>query len=198
MDRQSNKLPVAGLSELHRRRQPVPLPPANRFKVAGVIPAPQWQLKRDALTQLLAILGLGASAGIGARSLVGTGNFIRNTQTPGATDFGASVPEPITLPINQDEERDKLAFDMPKQPNDILQRIANILPNISTTKPLGDWWGVPAGIGVGAGATYGGWKLTDWLLKKEREMSQQRDLDSGREGISRCAGRQLSRCDEVC
>lgn len=57
-----------------------------------------------------------------------------------------------------------------------LNWIAQKLPNISTTRPLGDVWGPTAGIGAAGGGIYGGWKLTDWLLNKEKQHQQTSDL----------------------
>ena len=175
MDKQSKQLPVAGLSGLNRRR-------THRLKGSwskqayGPVPASQPALKRDALKQLLAIMGISGLVGAGTRGLIGVGNMARDTQAPGAANFGAQVPEPIMLSrprLQLKDEREKRAEGGEKS---WFNRAAQSLPNISTTKPLGDWWGPAAGIGLGAGAAYGGWKLTDWLLKKEREMAQKREL----------------------
>lgn len=132
----------------------------------------QAQAKRDAFRQLITLLGLGTAAGGGARMLMGGGNLLKDTQSP-MRSFSPAPPT-ITIPGPQedDEELEKLGVAKPPWWDWIAQK----LPNISTTRPLGDTWGPTAGIGAAGGGIYGGWKLTDWLLNKEKQQQQTRDL----------------------
>lgn len=150
----------------------------QRVKQAGVsgpsytLPAQQVQAKRDAFKQLITLLGLGAAGGSGARMLMGGSNLFRGAQVP--VHSVSPVPPTITIPGPPAEEEDMEKLGVTKPP--WWDWFAQKLPKITTTKPLGDVWGPTAGIGVAGGGIYGGWKLTDWLLNKEKQHQQTRDL----------------------
>lgn len=161
---------VRGLSVLYQQatRQPVK---QAAYEASHTMPMQQAQAKRDAFKQLMTLLGLGAAAGGGARMLMGGHNLFRDTQAP--VRRISPVPPTITIPGKAEEDdMEKLGVAKPPWWDWIAQK----LPKITTTKPLGDVWGPTAGIGAAGGGIYGGWKLTDWLLNKERQQQNTRDL----------------------
>lgn len=139
------------------------------------------QVKRDALLQLLQIGGLGLGGGVAGRSLLGLSRLFQHPDpahtTPMST-LGPVRPE-IHLPGRPDRDRDreKLSASGQGPPADMMQYFANMLPDISTSKPLGDWWGPSAALGTGAATLGGGYAITDWLLSKEQKRQRQQNLE---------------------
>ncbi len=135
------------------------------------------------------VAGLGL--GVAGRGLMGLRNLM---QEPPAQPFFFPGPSRIQVPVlrNQrpgevlsedgdDDEQDvptaaklaglqKLAFDMEQQ-------IASMLPKGDFGQ---DALMVPATVLAGAGGVAGGWKLTDWLLKRHRMNQLKEDVDSAR------------------
>ncbi len=161
-----------GLSVLYQQATRQPAKQAGAYGESYTAPAQQAQAKRDAFKQLVALLGLGTAAGGGARMLMGGYNLFKDTQAP--VRRISPVPPTITIPGKAEEDDDMEKLGVAKPP--WWDWIAQKLPKITTTKPLGDVWGPTAGIGVAGGGIYGGWKLTDWLLDRERQQQDTRDL----------------------
>lgn len=131
----------------------------------------QQNAKREAFKQLMRLAGLGAAFGGGARALVGVNDLVHDTQSPVSHHV---APPPVTI-HGRDEEREKRSAGPAAKPP-WWNSLAQMLPNISTASPLGDWWGTTAGIGMAGGGLYGGWKLTDWLLDRERESTEEGEV----------------------
>lgn len=134
------------------------------------------QAKRDALTQLLQIGLIGVGTGAAGRSLLG---LFRGTGTPTVpvSPVGPIRPE-STMPVYDEEE--KQANSVTGPPNDVRQFFANMLPDITTTTPLGDAWGPSAAIGSAAIGLGGGYKLTDWLLNRERDKIKEEETEAAK------------------
>lgn len=136
-------------------------------------PAQQALVRQEALRQLLGIGSLAVGTGAGLRGLTGLARlFSREPSSPMTAPAPLHVP---SLPSDETEERaglNKAAAPLPAA----LQPFAGFLPNISTKRPLGDWWGMPAAVSVGTAGVAGGWSLADWLLRKSRQVSNSSDL----------------------
>jgi len=72
-----------------------------------------------------------------------------------------------------EEEEEKLGS--------INKSIGNFLSGDSATTAQGVPWAMPAALAAGAGGLYGGWKLQDWLMDKQRKQNNQAELDEARE-----------------
>lgn len=68
--------------------------------------------------------------------------------------------------------------------------LADVLPNTTTLKPLANDWGIPAGMAALGGGAYGGYKLTDWLLGKERDAAGESELASAEDDYRRALAEQ--------
>lgn len=177
MDRPTKPFRAAGHTELYLRAKQARLSnwPAP---VSTGIPRSSNQhakAKRDALVQLLQIGAYGLGGGIAGRSLLGL-NRLFNPPDLGVS-MGPVRPEMRVPPAAWDEKKDKTAASRTGPPGDMFQWFANMLPNISTTRPLGDWWGPAAAVGTAGTGLVGGYALSDWLLNKEREHHRQTELD---------------------
>ena len=180
--------PAQGLRALHHRAK------TANFRTT---PAQIAQGKRDAGSQLLTLLGLGLATGGGVRGIMGLRNMVRDTQAPAMP--GSQLPAPISINRRFDkrEEEDAPGMAMQKaadiQPDTIADSIAQkILPKSNTTNPLGGWWGPTAGIAAAGGGLYGGYKLVDWLLKKEREAGSQREVADAESEYEQALGEQYN------
>lgn len=131
---------------------------------------------------LLQIGALGFGGGVAGRSLLRLSRTLANpTSSVRVSSLGNVRPE-IRVPPAAWNEKEKQGASGQGPPADMMQYISNMLPDISTTQPLGDWWGPTAALGTGAAALAGGYTLTDWLLDKERSSRRQTELkDSERE-----------------
>jgi len=220
MDRQLKQLPVQGLSGLRQKTaSPQATSPtsrrrsnrsnslrqlASRSKQAAIDgpfhqnPVGQAQVRRDAASQLLQILGITAGLGVGARSLMGIRDSMQGS--PSGTAYGSMVPEPIKLyppPRRQpqEDELEKVGYTVTPDPktlgNDVTGWIAkHLIPNTSTLQPLGDTWGATAAMGVGGAGLLGGWKLTDWLLKQEKARAGENEVDQAEDEYRAALGDQ--------
>gem|GEM_PF-5079472 len=192
MDRPQSKCNLGlGLRALHHRSKEA----YNR-----TTPPQIAQGKRDAGQQLITLLGLGLAGGAGVRGLMGLRNMVRDTQAPAM--FSAQLPQPITINRrfrNDEEEEENAVPGMAMQkeadiePGSWTDKIVQaILPESHTTKPLGGWWGPTAGIAAAGGGLYGGYKLVDWLLKKEREIGSQNEVSRAEDEYQEALGDQYN------
>lgn len=68
--------------------------------------------------------------------------------------------------------------------------LAEQLPKTHTTTPLASEWGIPAGIAALGGGAYGGYKLVDWLLNKEKNMAGEADVDAAEDDYQQALAQQ--------
>jgi hypothetical protein len=168
---------------------------------------PNNQLQVDALKNILGI-GTGALAlGAGARGLSGLGSFFgRNVgggpRTPQRQSF---VRIPVPVAVRSRAERDELLAateqdkeaGLAKLAEDALTTVANMggLLRQPGQKPgllhetFGGWnepgmlqkpWTYLPAAAAAAGGLYGGWKLTDYLLDKTKNVEQESELEAAR------------------
>lgn len=158
-------------------------------------PAQIQQGKMDAAKQLLSMLGIGASAGIAGRGLLGFKDMIQEQDYD--TPVSAYNPQQLNL-VRPDKQPDmpalakqaetppaavqpsignRLSGFMSQLGDSAQEGLAKVLPDTHTTNPIANTWGIPlAGAALGGGAL-GGYKLMDWLLQKEKQRNQQGNLD---------------------
>lgn len=169
----------------------------------GLTDATQLPRQQLAARQLMALLGIGAAGGAGVRGLMGLRNM---TQSPAIDPSpSANLPhaihvfgepreeEPSTVPMRKfaggfipqlqqfGQAAGQKLQDFGQAAGDFIgntvpDAIAPHLPKTHTTQPLLNEWGIPAGIAAVGGGAYGGYKLMDWLLNKERDMAGQGEL----------------------
>jgi len=138
-------------------------------------------LRNTAFKQLAALMTMGLGVGAGSRGLLGLYNMAHSNISPPSL----KVPKPIVMDI-----------PVKRKP---LQKRANPVPTPDTfTDPLKKWfaghyaedtsgipWAAPAMIGGTTAATYGGWKLIDWLLGKRHKADLQTDLTDAEQDYER-------------
>lgn len=77
---------------------------------------------------------------------------------------------------------------------DVSERIAagaaDMLPTPNTTNPIANEWGIPAAFAALAGGSYGGYKLTDWLLRKERDMAGKQSVQDAEDDYRKALSEQ--------
>lgn len=170
------------------------------FKAASdpvLDPAYQAKVKHDALAKLLLSAGLGLGVGVGGRALVGG---LREITRPTVNPFMHSSPVSTPLPVYGDDEDDtpppvpgrrKLASETaaPAGPG-IFQTVANQLPDITTNDPSAQGWLMPAHVAAFGGPMFGGWALTDWLLKHRHAGDVQHDVDDAASEFERAMARE--------
>lgn len=188
MDRPIKRLKPAGHTELYLRAKTAA--PLGNWPgpVSQGIPrssAQHAQAKRDALMQLLQIGALGLGGGVAGRSLIGLSRMMNE---PDLKVSGGNVRPEVRVPPAAWDEKEKLAASGTGPPGDMFQYFSNMLPNISTTRPLGDWWGPSAALATAGGGLVGGYALTDWLLKKEREGYRKGELDEAEKDYQQSLG----------
>jgi len=121
---------------------------------------------------------MGGAAGIGYRGLTG----LRDTLAAPSHTPPVSTQLPQTLKLDQitpDADQEKLASGgLDATQNWLAEKLAPMLPKSlgSTTKPLMNALGMPMGVMAAGGSAYGGYKLTDWILNKEKERNQESQL----------------------
>jgi len=141
--------------------------------------------KRKQLIEILARIGfMGAGVGAAGRSLLG----LRQLTDPRPLALGprALLPDPIPLKVfrsAEEEEEDTAprlpmrrpkaaAVDMSQLWDDAKTWAAEKLPETGiagASHPVLSSLGIPLAAGTALGTTYGGWKLLDWLLRKQRK-----------------------------
>jgi len=156
-------------------------------------------LQREALRKLLLTFGVGAAGGAAFRGLKGIGDMVRDTQETVVPPMYQAQPVRIQTPPKEE----KVAFDWQQSLSDIGQGVqsfgqkalnsakdvgekafdagSKMVPVSDTAHPLKNEWGWPATAGVGGAGAIGGYKLIDWLLNKEKDWSDQYDVDSARD-----------------
>jgi hypothetical protein len=123
-------------------------------------------MRSSALADVRNVLLAGLGVGAGARGLYGLYNLInRSNRGPEPTGFGG--PLPTEMPVDDEEEKLKLAAD--GKPS--------WLSTGSGESKSGIPWYLLAGVGAGAGGAYGGWKIMDMILDKRRLQAQEDDLE---------------------
>lgn len=164
MDRQSSTLKTGSLSRLHTQAKQANL--GHRHT-----PGTQLLGKQQAAQQLIGLLGLGLAGGVGVRGLMGMRDMVKDTQYP--PQASAQLPQPINImrDFPEEEEPEAEGAAMQKAANEpgwAAKTIAPMLPDTHTTNPLKNTWGIPLGVAALGGGAYGGYHLLDWLLKKEK------------------------------
>lgn len=170
MDRPSSTLNPQGLSGLHKAA------------LLGHRHTQPTQLlgKQQAAQQLLSLLGVGVAGGVGVRGLMGLRDMVKDTQYP--PQSSAQLPQPINLMRNfpaEEEEADVPGAAMQKsagEPGALAKAIAPMMPKTHTTSPLKNQAGIPMGMLAVGGGAFGGYKLLDWLLDKERGNTGQQEV----------------------
>ncbi len=197
----SNNKPVAGIRALHQTAKVAQHRIDDASQAAG---------KEIAAKQLLSLLGIGTLGGFGVRSLMGMGDMTQNRQLP--ISASANLPQTISIfgqPRHPDVEQEQplgkpKALPFPKMAGvlgdaansvgeavqGIPKALAKIMPDTHTTNPIASEWGIPAGMMALGGGAYGGYKLTDWLLNKERAMSGENELDSAKDDYHKALAEQ--------
>ena len=171
----SSKPKPQGLSGLYLRAKQATVPNATQS---------------DAARQLLTILGIGLAGGVGARGLSGAYSAATapehavqpSTQLPPTIHIGPQrdekkKPRPLGLPAPQSLDQPKMAVDKSFM-DPVYEAVGKILPKVNTSKALVNGWGIPAGLATGAAGITGGYNLADWLLKKEKTVADNSELDS--------------------
>ena len=177
------------------------------------------QYQVDALKAILGIGGGAMAAGAAVRGLSGLGSFLnRNlggpTRTPQRQSF---VRIPVPVKVRTPEERDAILAanesnidkeaGLAKLAEDAWWTVADALGQLRRPGQVANWaqdafggwgqpglwqkpWALPAAGAATAGGLYGGWKLTDYLLDKTKNMEQESELETARkEYESALAGR---------
>lgn len=176
MDRPSNTLVPQGLSALRIRAKAANL--GHRHD-----PASQLRGKQQVAQQLLGLLGVGLAGGVGVRSAMGLRDMIRDNSSMN-TGYSAQLPQPINVmrsfPEKEEEEPQGAAMQKAAEgvePGPVAQAIGKNLPwSTHTTEPLMNTPGMPMGMLALGGGAFGGYKLIDWLLKKEKGLSGDEQL----------------------
>lgn len=176
MDRPSNTLVPQGLSALRIRAKTANL--GHRHD-----PASQLRGKQQVAQQLLGLLGVGLAGGVGVRSAMGLRDMIRDNSTMN-TGYSAQLPQPINVmrsfPKKEEEEPQGDAMQKAAEgvePGPMAKTIGKHLPwSTHTTEPLMNTPGMPMGMLALGGGAFGGYKLIDWLLKKEKGLSGDEQL----------------------
>lgn len=140
-------------------------------------PVQQAQARADALRQLLRIGAIGLGTGVAGRSLIELPRWLNGRPSLLPTGTAGARPQVELHGLHDDERRSKLAVAQ-AQPASLFQSAADaFVPTPTTTRPLGDWWGPAAAMGTAGLGLTGGWKLTDWLLDKQRKASEIDELE---------------------
>jgi hypothetical protein len=176
------------------------------FGPTGVGPPNQTQV--EALNNILAWGGGALALGAGARGLSGLGSFLNRNlgggvQTPQRQSF---VRIPVPVKVKTREERDamlaaaqeqekeagfaKLAasatqtmadwMGLLRRPNEIPGALHNAFAGWNQADMLNKPWVLPTGAAAIGGGLYGGWKLTDYLLDKTKDVEQESELEEAR------------------
>jgi hypothetical protein len=170
------------------------------FGSTGLGPGNQAQV--DALNNILTWGGGALALGAGARGLSGLGSFLNRNlgggvQTPQRQSF---VRIPVPVKVKSREERDAM-LAAAEQEQDKEAGLAKLA--VSATHTMADWmgllrrpgeipgalhdafagwnqadmlnkpWVLPTGAAAVGGGLYGGWKLTDYLLDKTKDVEQE-------------------------
>ena len=129
------------------------------------------------------LLGAGAATGVGVRSLMGLGEmFNQPTIDP---QVSAQVPQTLKLHAPP-EEKQANALDW------AASKLQNIIPTPDTKAPLANEWGIPLGVGAAGTGIYGGYKLVDWLLNKEKERNNKSQLQSAEDDYNNALSEQYA------
>ncbi len=200
---QSNKKVALGIRALHQQAKTAMHRIDDPAQAAG---------KEIAAKQLLSLLGIGALGGFGVRGLMGMRDMTQDRQLP--ISASANLPRTISvfgkpqhpdvvdeqqakpklLPFNKLSSLGSLAAGavngVGQAVSDLPKTLAKILPDTHTTNPIATEWGIPAGMLALGGGAYGGYKLTDWLLNKEREMTGKNDVDAAEDDYHKALAEQ--------
>ena len=147
--------------------------------------------------QLMALLGVGAMGGFGlrgARSL-----FNRTGDVP--PTYGPQLPQPLHIPnpepprIEEGEDLQKAADWTESLTNSVGKglgavsdtlnsaydstagAVSKVLPQTFTKDPVAGEYALPLAATALIGGGYGGYKLLDWILNKQKQQQQQDELD---------------------
>lgn len=159
----------------------------------------------------MSLLGIGALGGFGVRSVMGlrdmamaptfAPSYSANLPHP-ITIYGQSQHQPeermmkrAELPqfmqqagsaiSNAAQQVPQMASDAMQSVGDAVQHVPKMiaphLPEVSTLRPLMSEWGMPAGLAALGGGAYGGYKLTDWLLGKQKDIAGANEVSDAEE-----------------
>jgi hypothetical protein len=111
-----------------------------------------------AMEQFKKILLLGAGAGLAARGASGFIHMLHRNSQPATPSSAAANVLPFKVPTRPQRE----------------EKIAVLEPYKNT------WWAMPLHATGAVGATFGGYKLMDYLLNKQRHKGLQEEVDSAK------------------
>lgn len=144
--------------------------------------------RKAAAKQLLQMLGIGLTAGAGARAVGGVYDMFNPQKYP--AQRSAMLPKVLTIP-KEPQETEKLS-----QAGGVADWLAGLaakhklVPTPHTTSPLLNDWGIPAGVGAIGLGLYGGYQGTDKLLKKERQISSDADVEDAEDDYRKAMAEQ--------
>jgi hypothetical protein len=145
-------------------------------------PVSQQRLKEEALHQLGLVAALSAGLGVGGRSLLSLYEQM-NPPENNPLLFTSPVPTPIEVPVPLKKEKKPQALPSrfkaagtPQAPPHWtskaplwFQRVAGLLPDVTTNATLMGPWTLPAALGVGTAAGLTGWQFADATLRGSPE-----------------------------
>ena len=135
-----------------------------------------------AVKKLLGILGTGALTGAGARGLMGFRDMF--VDGPNIPRPATQLPQPIVLAtppgasLTDEERKRQKAAVAPPWLDRVSTALSKFIPKPTTTNPIANEWGMPAAAAAGVGGVYGGYKLVDWLLQKEKAKGEQNRVNA--------------------
>lgn len=132
--------------------------------------------RRTELAQRLLQLTLaGAGLGVAGRGIMGLRNL---AQEPSETPFISPGPSTIPVPIiKPTDTTDGEASPLEKLSNAAAQWLGNMLPEAAKGDFMHNAIAVPASVMAAGAGIGGGWKLTDWLLKRHQKKQMQDELE---------------------
>jgi len=121
--------------------------------------------QQAALKELGRFMATGLGVGMAGRGLLGMTNLLRkNLFRPEVT---APLPAVVQIPYRTDEEEEKLGVDGANG-GWLDKPLAFAAGEYSTEGGASMPWVLPAMVGGGAASAFGGWKLMDYILDRQR------------------------------
>lgn len=158
-----------------------------------ITPTSRATARTDVAKRLMALLGIGAVTGAGVRGLTAAGDMFKDapedkvptTSAPNIVSLYAPTSQAKFAGVPNMEAMPAAAAPAPPttpQPG-LLDRLSKSLGNMipdgmtpQTSNVMANEWTMPAAALALGGGLGGGYKLTDWLLKKEHDSNKEKQL----------------------
>jgi hypothetical protein len=127
-------------------------------------------------------LAAAAAGAYGNYSLYSLAN--RHNKKHGNPFYPRDAARDVMKEEKEKEEKEKEE----KESSSIGQTAADFMKGDFASTTAGVPWAMPAAVAAGAGGLYGGWKLQDWLMKKQREKEMDDELTTAKDDYTRALG----------